>query len=105
MIKVCEVRKSRAVNAIKTIEHPPARSGDTEVNMADISGKPPHRPKRFTGQPCGISSSRSRNTVDIRSFSVIPKDADLILHTAALQKLRMQHDTALSRRSQNIGRT
>src|SRR2546427_980813 len=104
MIKEREVRKSRAVNAVQAIKHPPSRCGDTEVNMTDASWKSPHRSEWFARQARRISSSGSRNTVDIGTFSIVTKDANLILHTAALQKLRMQHHASLSRGSENIGR-
>src|SRR5438093_9766647 len=102
MIKECEVGKSRAVDAVETIEHPPSGCGDTEVNMTDASGKPPNGSEWFARQPRGVSSSGRRNTVDIGPFSIVAKHANLILHTAALQKLRVQHYAALSRGSEDI---
>src|SRR5437867_1724401 len=104
MIKEREVRKSRAIDAVETIEQAPSRCGDTEVNMTDASWKTPHGSEWFARQPRRISSSGGRNAVDIGTFSVVAKDSNLILHTAALQKLCMQHHAALSRRSENIGR-
>src|SRR5881397_3677429 len=104
MIKEREVRKSRAINAVETIEHPPSGGGDTEVNMTDASWKSPYGSEWFAGQPRRIGSSSRWNTVNISTLSVIPEDANLILHPAALQKLRMQHHAALSPGGENIGR-